>query len=139
VSDIVTRLRRWTHAVNAAPASDLMDEAADEIENLRTAIRRLADQDATLSVCDGNVTVTMDGTLTDEYRTALAGCVAEKAADWKAACESAEAASKEFTRLKLTRYERHCIERVRDTYADEDDVECNEIAAVIDGLLERTK
>jgi len=34
-SDIVTRLRRWTHAVNAAPASDLMDEAADEIERLR--------------------------------------------------------------------------------------------------------
>ena len=61
MSDIVTRLRRWTHAVNAAPASDLMDEAADEIENLRTAIRRLADQDATLSVCDGNVTVEMDG------------------------------------------------------------------------------
>jgi hypothetical protein len=35
VSDIVTRLRRWTHAVDAAPASDLMDEAAYEIERLR--------------------------------------------------------------------------------------------------------
>ena len=35
VTDIVTRLRRWTHAVDAAPASDLMDEAADEIERLR--------------------------------------------------------------------------------------------------------
>ena len=35
MSDIVTRLRRWTHDVNAAPASDLMDEAADEIERLR--------------------------------------------------------------------------------------------------------
>ena len=65
--------------------------------------------------------------------------LADKAADWKAACDSAEAASKEITRLKLTRYERHCIERVRDTYADEDDVACNEIAAVLDGLLERTK
>ena len=72
MSDIVTRLRRWTHAVNAAPASDLMDEAADEIENLRQAIRRLAEQDATLSVCDGAVTVTMDGTLTDEERWAIA-------------------------------------------------------------------
>ena len=39
----------------------------------------------------------------------------------------------------LTRYERHCIERVRDIYADEDDVACNEIAAVLDGLLDRTK
>ena len=33
--DIVTRLRRWTHAVDAAPASDLMDDAADEIGRLR--------------------------------------------------------------------------------------------------------
>jgi len=35
MSDIVERLRRWTHAVDAAPASDLMDEAAAEIERLR--------------------------------------------------------------------------------------------------------
>jgi hypothetical protein len=82
-------------------ASDVVRWAADEIERLRFAIRRLADQDATLSVCGGNVTVTMDAT--------------------------------------LTRYERHCIGRVRDIYADEDDVACNEIAAVLDGLLERTK
>jgi len=33
--DITTRLRRWTHAADAVPASDLMDEAADEIERLR--------------------------------------------------------------------------------------------------------
>jgi hypothetical protein len=38
---------------------------------LRTAIRRLAEQDATLSVQGGNVTVTMDGTLTDEERKAI--------------------------------------------------------------------
>jgi hypothetical protein len=61
----------WEHAVNAAPASDLMDEAAAEIENLREAIRRLAEQDATLSVCDGNVTVTIDGTLTGKEREAI--------------------------------------------------------------------
>jgi hypothetical protein len=71
VSDIVTRLRRWTHAVDAEPASDLMDQAAVEIENLRTAIRRVADQDATLSVCRGNVTVDLDGTLTDAEREAV--------------------------------------------------------------------
>ena len=74
---------------------------AAEIARLKEAMRRLADQDATLSVCNGNVTVTMDAT--------------------------------------LTRYERHCIERVRDIYADEDDVACNEIAAVLDGFLKRTK
>ena len=33
--DIVTRLRRWCHAVDAESAQDLMDEAADEIERLR--------------------------------------------------------------------------------------------------------
>lgn len=44
---------------------------ANEIERLRDAIRRLADQDATLSVQSGNVTVTMDATLTDEEREAI--------------------------------------------------------------------
>jgi hypothetical protein len=44
---------------------------AEELEKHREAIRRLADQDATLSVCDGNVTVTMDATLTDEEREAI--------------------------------------------------------------------
>ena len=42
-----------------------------EVGQLREAIRRLAEQDATLSVCDGAVTVTMDGTLTDEEREAI--------------------------------------------------------------------
>jgi len=64
MDDITTRLRRWTHDADAVPASDLMDEAAAEIERLREAIRRLAEQDATLSVQGGNVTVTMDATLT---------------------------------------------------------------------------
>jgi len=35
--------------------------------------------------------------------------------------------------------ERFVLREVRDIYADEDDVKCNEIAAVIDWLLERTK
>jgi hypothetical protein len=34
-----------------------------ENDRLKTAIRRLADQDATLSVCDGNVTVQMDAAM----------------------------------------------------------------------------
>jgi len=50
---------------------------ADEIERLREAIRRLADQDATLSVCDGNVTVTLDATLTDDERKAIEVAAAE--------------------------------------------------------------
>jgi hypothetical protein len=32
MKDLVTRLRRWSHDASAAPASDLMDEAADAIE-----------------------------------------------------------------------------------------------------------
>ena len=56
-----------------APLGD--PEIAVEILKLRVAdleqaIRRLADQDATLSVCAGAVTVTMDGTLTAEEREA---------------------------------------------------------------------
>ena len=35
MSDIVLRLRAWVYAVDAVSASDLMDEAADEIERLR--------------------------------------------------------------------------------------------------------
>lgn len=37
MDDITTRLRRWTHDANAQPASDLMDEAAAEIDRLRLA------------------------------------------------------------------------------------------------------
>jgi hypothetical protein len=53
----------------------LLREAAAEIERLRLAIRRLADQDATLSVCEGNVTVTMDAALTDAEREAITVCI----------------------------------------------------------------
>jgi len=40
-------------------------------------------------------------------------------------------------RCTLTNAERFVLREVRDAYADVDDVRCNEIAAVIDGLLER--
>ena len=40
---------------------------------------------------------------------------------------------------RLTDEERFVLREVRDIYADEDDVKCNEIAAVLDGLLERTR
>lgn len=71
MSDIVDRLRHWSHGLTYDPAAGLMHEAADKIERLRDAIRRLAEQDATLSVQGGNVTVTMDATLTDEERKAI--------------------------------------------------------------------
>jgi hypothetical protein len=46
-------------------------EVIAENERLKDAIRRLAEEDATLSVCEGNVTVTMDATLTDAEREAV--------------------------------------------------------------------
>jgi hypothetical protein len=82
-------------------ADQIMQDQRAEIARLKEAVRRLADQDATLSVQGGNVTVTMD--------------------------------------IQLADAERYVLAEVRDIYADEDDVKCNEIAAVIDGLLERTK
>ena len=42
-----------------------------EVRRLEGVIAALADQDATLSVCNGNVTVTMDATLTAEEREAV--------------------------------------------------------------------
>ena len=48
---------------------------ADEIGRLRVAIHSLAEQDATLSVQDGSVTVTLDATLTDEEREAIVRAV----------------------------------------------------------------
>lgn len=41
MSDIVERLRRWTHAVDAQPACELMDEAAAELERLRWRVKTL--------------------------------------------------------------------------------------------------
>jgi nicotinic acid phosphoribosyltransferase len=66
-NDILERLRDYDRHCSDAD----IDEAADEIFRLREAIRRLAEQDATLSVQGGNVTVTMDATLTDAEREAV--------------------------------------------------------------------
>ena len=45
MTDIANRLRRWAISTNAVPASDLMDEAAAEIDRLRlTDAERLAIQ-----------------------------------------------------------------------------------------------
>ena len=73
MNDIVERIEdalgRDTFWDTDAPP--LLNDAVAEIKRLREAIRRLAEQDATLSVCDGSVTVTLDATLTDEEREAV--------------------------------------------------------------------
>jgi hypothetical protein len=79
MTDIVERLRHWSHGLTYDPAVGLMHESAAEISRLREAVRRLADQDATLSVQDGNVIVTLDATLTDEEREAIEWCIFQQA------------------------------------------------------------
>jgi predicted glycoside hydrolase/deacetylase ChbG (UPF0249 family) len=72
--DIVTRLNQTRADMLGTDDEDHYwdcHEAVHEIESLREAIRRLAEQDATLSVRGGNVTVTMDATFTDEEREAI--------------------------------------------------------------------
>ena len=48
----------------------------EENKQLREDIRRLAEQGATLSVCNGNVTVTIDAFLTAEEREAIEQAIA---------------------------------------------------------------
>jgi nitrate reductase NapAB chaperone NapD len=55
--------------------SIIVKQQRQEIAQLKEAIRRLADQDATLSVQSGNVTVTMDATLTDDEREAIEAAI----------------------------------------------------------------
>ena len=71
VADIIDRLLAAVKA-DAPIQRALVVSAAVEIERLRFVISRIAEQDATLSVCEGNVTVTLDATLTDAEREAVA-------------------------------------------------------------------
>jgi len=63
MSDITLRLRQTrADMIGTDDEAHYWDchDAAAEIEMLRTAIRRIAEQDATLSVQGGNVIVQMD-------------------------------------------------------------------------------
>ena len=59
VADIRCHLQTMAPHQRARLTAEQLRKAADEIERLREAIRRLADQDATLSVQGGNVIVDM--------------------------------------------------------------------------------
>lgn len=70
----------------ALPEPESVSLLKAEVRRLRCAITALSDQDATLSVCNGTVTVTMDATLTDEERlliTSFADQWEEHAALWR--------------------------------------------------------
>jgi hypothetical protein len=66
-------------------ADQIIQDQQFEIARLKEAIRRLADQDATLSVCDGDVTEPV-ARLTAEEREAI-----EAAASWLDASDDPEA------------------------------------------------
>lgn len=59
---------------DAGPRLRAMNDAMENAR-LREAISRLAEQDATLSVQGGNVTVTLDATLTDAERQAVESAI----------------------------------------------------------------
>jgi hypothetical protein len=68
--DIVSRLRNW-RGLHLTHNGRLYEEAADEIERLRLALARIADQDATFAVVGGNIIVDVEATLTDAERDAI--------------------------------------------------------------------
>jgi hypothetical protein len=74
--DIIERLKG---ADDWEAAAALWDARAEN-ERLKNAILRLAEQDATLTMCDGNVTVMMDNALTPVDRLAIewAAAIARK-------------------------------------------------------------
>jgi hypothetical protein len=105
MTDIATRLRQTrADMIGTDDENHYWDchDAADEIERLREAIRRLADQDATLSVQGGNVTVTLDATLTDQERKAIATAVVylKEDADFPGIAEDGATLRKLLERLR---------------------------------------
>lgn len=79
MSDIVSEISEVLALKPGPHVERLLLDAADEIERLRLAISRLAEQDATLSAQGGNVSVTMDATLTAAEREAVEWCIFRQA------------------------------------------------------------
>ena len=122
--------------------SDIHDRVAERI-----AMAIMGDGDGHRILAKRRVRVVSGGEepTIEHYRLALEQCIAEKAADWRAACQSASAASSaigelkaELASLRLTDAEREALRTVRDIYASHDDDDsCAKIAAAIDGILAR--
>ena len=103
-TDITARLTTWCHDPQAESAQDLMDEAAKEIERLRS---ELAFHRKTLATIN--------------------------------AVHAFQEMMPPLPLPPFTDEERRVLRELRDSYAAEDDRECNQIAEVLDGLLERLK
>jgi hypothetical protein len=72
--EAATEIERLNVAITSYAASS--KAAAREINQLKTALARLADQDATFSVIGGNMIVDVDAKLTDEERAAIKMAIA---------------------------------------------------------------
>ena len=94
-----------------------------EGDRLRKALCGLATKDATLSVCEGNVKVTMDCTITDEERVitraAYEGDIVSRLRNWRGlhlahGGELFDEAASEIERLRPTDAEREAVEQAID-------------------------
>jgi hypothetical protein len=146
MDDITTRLRRWTHDAHAAPASDLMDEAAAEIERLREAMSD--NEPVAWAIVGAEDDAVLDSHL---YHTeAVATRWAKQHGDRVVplyrsppTCPYVVGRTTlhcSLTPLALTDKEREAVREAVGAYNDnDDDEECAKIAATLRGLLERTK
>lgn len=98
----------------------------DRVTELEDAIRRLADQDATLSVIDGAVHIDMDFTLTDEEREAVeffarldigANCNERHAATLRGLLERMEV-KRDYTQTNYWAAQRYAAEQRQQTPRD---------------------
>jgi hypothetical protein len=117
IPDITARLTTWCHTPQAESAQDLMDEAASEIERLRTELAFHRKTLATINAVHAFQEMMPRLPVTEPMT------------------------KKKWAEVPLhpTDEERRVLCELRDSYASEDDQECNQIAEVLDGLLERTK
>lgn len=132
--DLVRRLRRWTHAVDAAPASDLMDEAADEIERLGAALAAytagiLAEAESKEPVAWALL-----------YPNGEVAVIAFKRSDAEERASASDRIVPLYRSPTLAPEEREAVWTVAEAYAENDgDPECEQIARIMQGLWQRTK
>ena len=132
MNDIVTRMDRWAIEAGSVPASDLMDEAAKEIEWLRQNRNHWM---RTAHAFDEHL-ATMRVALMEQPGGRCGPAMSRETVQ----CPYVAGDTTKYctlTTFTLTDEERDVLREVRHGYADVDDVRCNEIAFVIDRLLER--
>lgn len=140
---LVSDLRRWAHAPEALPASDMMDKAATEIERLLVAIAAYAASSKAAAKEIARLR------LTDEERVitlaAYDGDIVSRLRNWRGlhlshSGELFEDAATEIAHLRLTAAEREAVEAaIRDYENNDDDEDCARMVDTLRGLLERIK